>query len=830
MDRIQFRRDTLANWNSVNPILLEGEIGYVLDDPNLHKIGDGVHTWNQLPFRGFDGTIVHDTGDSENAVMSQKGVTAKLSELGSEVIGYYHSGECTAQEFVKIPIIAKGVEFVNKSSFGLYVSEFNNNSNLVWVNAGSKAKVEFNVQYINPSNNSGTFALEVKASVLLIKNQELTGKEKSCVRTNIGAIDSELLKDSFNKLASSKNLVDPAKLTTGYLNIDGSLTDTQWYHTCDFIKIVAGQKIAISPKIIRLMEFDKYKEPIPSTYYNGNIENYIYTPINDGFLKVTFVMSDNYQIEYGDKVTEYTPYKLQLSEDISFSDSQDKHIGGIVSDKIKFLTSNTGERITENITDLLNIEEGIYYDENGIRSTNSNYKSIRIDVNEGDLLSISADVNARNIIVFGKEDRVLRSASYVLSVNCPEDSKYVYISFASSAVITKVIHEYTEAINNATEFTYSSNYFDEENIEIGKWMKPDGSSGNDNNYCVTDYIPVKEGESIIIGDSIRIKRNFFSIIAYDKYYSLIAEKGKYDENRFTKYVVPQGVSFIKACIGINVIKEDTAINKSNELLKYEPFNISVMPRGTMERNSFENAIKNRPFSTIPNLLGVAKYRPLGVLSKPYICITSDDGYGQMASVSIPMAIRKDIPITFYVMKESEVFVDENNIQIIKDAINSGHCELGQHGYTPFVDYTEEQLNVYLDYQKKFFDSIGVEVKSSSTPTGQYNDIVNAVCGNRFGVNRNLNGEIEYGEYGMYANGPRSNVYALTSCGMKDHGIDTHRWYLDKAYSSNYLYIMHFHDDDFDNIPGSLQLYESIIDYAKEKGFTFIKASQIPYLK
>lgn len=86
MDRIQFRRDTLDNWNRVNPILLEGEIGYVLDDPNLHKIGDGVHTWDQLLFRGFDGTIVHDTGNSENAVMSQKAVTEKLSELGSKVL------------------------------------------------------------------------------------------------------------------------------------------------------------------------------------------------------------------------------------------------------------------------------------------------------------------------------------------------------------------------------------------------------------------------------------------------------------------------------------------------------------------------------------------------------------------------------------------------------------------------------------------------------------------------------------------------------------------------------------------------------------------------
>jgi hypothetical protein len=74
-DRIQQRRDTAARWAQFNPILLEGEVGYVTDDPNQYKIGDGVHTWNELPLRGFDGTLVHELGDSETAAMSQKGVT-----------------------------------------------------------------------------------------------------------------------------------------------------------------------------------------------------------------------------------------------------------------------------------------------------------------------------------------------------------------------------------------------------------------------------------------------------------------------------------------------------------------------------------------------------------------------------------------------------------------------------------------------------------------------------------------------------------------------------------------------------------------------------------
>lgn len=74
-DRIQQRRDTAARWSQYNPILLEGEIGYVTDNPNQYKIGDGVHKWNDLPLRGYTGTISQELGDAEDAVMSQKTVT-----------------------------------------------------------------------------------------------------------------------------------------------------------------------------------------------------------------------------------------------------------------------------------------------------------------------------------------------------------------------------------------------------------------------------------------------------------------------------------------------------------------------------------------------------------------------------------------------------------------------------------------------------------------------------------------------------------------------------------------------------------------------------------
>ncbi|MEE1347646.1 MAG: hypothetical protein U0K36_07175, partial [Bacteroidales bacterium] len=53
-----------------------------------YKIGDGVTAWNDLKLRGFDGTLVQTTGDSENAAMSQKAVTSKLTELESHINNY----------------------------------------------------------------------------------------------------------------------------------------------------------------------------------------------------------------------------------------------------------------------------------------------------------------------------------------------------------------------------------------------------------------------------------------------------------------------------------------------------------------------------------------------------------------------------------------------------------------------------------------------------------------------------------------------------------------------------------------------------------------------
>jgi len=53
-DQIQLRRDTAANWTSVNPTLASGEFGLETDTDQF-KVGDGTTAWTSLGYGGIQG-------------------------------------------------------------------------------------------------------------------------------------------------------------------------------------------------------------------------------------------------------------------------------------------------------------------------------------------------------------------------------------------------------------------------------------------------------------------------------------------------------------------------------------------------------------------------------------------------------------------------------------------------------------------------------------------------------------------------------------------------------------------------------------------------------
>jgi len=63
--RIAIWDDTPANWASTNPILLKSEIGIERGTTVKMKIGDGVTTWNNLPYYG-NGVIISTTAPTSS--------------------------------------------------------------------------------------------------------------------------------------------------------------------------------------------------------------------------------------------------------------------------------------------------------------------------------------------------------------------------------------------------------------------------------------------------------------------------------------------------------------------------------------------------------------------------------------------------------------------------------------------------------------------------------------------------------------------------------------------------------------------------------------------
>ena len=67
-DKLQVRMDTTINWSTKNPKLLVREVGLISDNPNLYKVGDGVHNWNDLPTYGFNQNMITEYNISDHHV------------------------------------------------------------------------------------------------------------------------------------------------------------------------------------------------------------------------------------------------------------------------------------------------------------------------------------------------------------------------------------------------------------------------------------------------------------------------------------------------------------------------------------------------------------------------------------------------------------------------------------------------------------------------------------------------------------------------------------------------------------------------------------------
>lgn len=79
--KIQYRRDTAANWTAANPVLASGEPAYETDTKK-RKIGDGTTAWNSLGYQ-----IDKATADAAYATQSQLNSVAAGTDMATSFTG-----------------------------------------------------------------------------------------------------------------------------------------------------------------------------------------------------------------------------------------------------------------------------------------------------------------------------------------------------------------------------------------------------------------------------------------------------------------------------------------------------------------------------------------------------------------------------------------------------------------------------------------------------------------------------------------------------------------------------------------------------------------------
>ena len=120
-ETIQVRRDTGANWATINPVLAQGEPGFETDTGKL-KIGDGSTAWNSLSYLvgsagGGSGNVTGPASaiagdlaalDATGKLLSDSGVAASGFQKNSWASGTFAFGSssCTV---TNIAILATSI-------------------------------------------------------------------------------------------------------------------------------------------------------------------------------------------------------------------------------------------------------------------------------------------------------------------------------------------------------------------------------------------------------------------------------------------------------------------------------------------------------------------------------------------------------------------------------------------------------------------------------------------------------------------------------------------------------------------------------------------------
>lgn len=231
-------------------------------------------------------------------------------------------------------------------------------------------------------------------------------------------------------------------------------------------------------------------------------------------------------------------------------------------------------------------------------------------------------------------------------------------------------------------------------------------------------------------------------------------------------------------------------------------------------------------------------KDIGPLSKGYILLSFDDGANTLATGTIPLLIENNVPGSFGLLPQSEIFAagNESYLATVVDAIENHGCAVAMHGSAQWPTYAESALNAYFANTIALFAEKGLGgTYGAICPGGQGDDtsvLVKALAGGYFGYvfSGNRVDKISYDSVAADGkfNGPRSNRFDLDRCSGVD--ITSAKAETLVAYAAeNHLILCPFwHDNTLNNVnhPEYVTQFNALVAAAKSAGLTFITTADL----
>lgn len=390
-------------------------------------------------------------------------------------------------------------------------------------------------------------------------------------------------------------------------------------------------------------------------------------------------------------------------------------------------------------------------------------------------------------------------------------------------------------VENAIFVVGTKNLYDKDN-STDMMLSPNKSTGKLVSSTVISCVVVEiEPNKEITIEKISSKR--FNVTTTTEYPKVGTVYNSYVGNGAStfKYTFTTGVNDRYLILGIHHATSDTLSfdDIKNSLKVYYGTSWTDTQDKIDNNKSSIEAIKESVESKLTKdnyIFGAMSYRPLGALSKGYICLSCDDGAEALGSYTIPMLKDKNVPCTFALYSNSAMLYSEEKRSAVKEMVSNYGCSVAMHGTSSWTDYTESELLDFIDSEDEKYNEMGISAFGAVCPNHDYNDMVCSVMGGRKNVvctggvtsNRKF-------KYAGYCSGERSNIFSLYRISVTGSTLDNLKSYIDTAIDNKWLLLPFWHDVNIADDTSQQEKLEAMIDYAKEKGITFVTVGDIPTL-